>query len=130
MKPKLVVTLASIAAASAALLFAGAVQAQGGSLVCTGKGDKENDFAAYYNGRDFTEIVFTDRKSGAKTVVPLESKGKNDNGKPVWKGDHPWKKANIKLVAPKDLAPGKKITMKWGEDHEKNGTCQHGAMPR
>jgi hypothetical protein len=130
MKPKLIVTLASIAAASAALLLAGTVQAQGGSLVCTGKGDKENDFAAYYNGRDFAEIVFTDRKSGAKTVVPLEFKGKNDKGKPVWKGDHPWKKSNIKLVAPKDLAPGKKITMKWGEDHEKNGTCQPGPMPR
>ena len=131
MKSKLLVTFASIAVASAALLLAGPAQAQGGgSLVCTGKGDKENDFAAYYNGRDFTEIVFTDRKSGGKTVVPLQFKGKNDNGKPVWKGDHPWKKANIKVVAPKNLGPGKKITMKWGEDHEKNGTCQPGRMPR
>jgi len=122
--------LASIAAASAALLLAVPAQAQSGSLVCTGKGDKENDFAAYYNGRDFTEIVFTDRKSGAKTAVPLEFKGKNDNGKPVWKGDHPWKKSNIKIVAPKNLGPGKKVTMKWGEDHEKNGTCEPGRMPR
>lgn len=130
MTSRLFVTLASIAAASASLLLAGPAQAQGGSLVCTGKGDKENDFIAYYNGRDFTEIVFTDRKSGAKTAVPLEFKGKNDNGKPVWKGDHPWKKANIKIVAPKNLGPGKKITMKWGEDHEKNGTCDPGRMPR
>jgi hypothetical protein len=128
MKSTLLMTFA--AAAAAAMLVTPPAQGQGGSLVCTGKGDKENDFAAYYNGRDFTEIVFTDRKSGAKTVVPLESKGKNDNGKPVWKGDHPWKKSSIKLVAPKDLAPGKKITMKWGEDHEKNGTCQPGPMPR
>ena len=129
MKSKLLATSASIAAA-AALLLAVPAQAQNGALVCTGKGDKENDFAAYYNGRDFTEIVFTDRKSGGKTAVPLQFKGKNDNGKPVWKGDHPWKKANIKVVAPKQLGPGKKITMKWGEDHEKNGTCEPAGMPR
>ena len=130
MKSKWLVTFAPIAAACAALLLAGPAQAQGVALVCSGKGDKENDFAAYYNGRDFTEIVFTDRKSGAKTAVPLEFKGKNDNGKPVWKGDHPWKKSNIKIVAPKELGPGKKITMKWGEDHEKNGTCEPGRTAR
>ena len=129
MKPKLLVTSASIAVA-AALLLAGPAQAQGAALVCTGKGDKENDFAAYYDGREFTEIVFIDRKSGGKTAVPLQFKGKNDNGKPVWKGDHPWKKANIKVVAPKELGPGKKITMKWGEDHEKNGTCEPAQMAR
>ena len=129
MKSKLLATSASIAAA-AVLLLAVPAQAQDGALVCTGKGDKENDFAAYYNGRDFTEIVFIDRKSGGKTAVPLQFKGKNDNGKPVWKGDHPWKKANIKVVAPKQLGPGKKITMKWGEDHEKNGTCEPARMPR
>ena len=129
MKPKLLVTSAPIAVA-AALLLAGPAQAQGAALVCTGKGDKENDFAAYYDGREFTEIVFIDRKSGGKTAVPLQFKGKNDNGKPVWKGDHPWKKANIKVVAPKELGPGKKITMKWGEDHEKNGTCEPAQMAR
>ncbi len=128
MKRKLLPTLTSVAITS--VLLAGPAQAQMGTLVCSGKGDKENDFSAYYDGNNFTEIVFTDRKSGAKTAVPLEFKGKNDNGKPVWKGDHPWKKANIKVVAPKDLVPGKKITMKWGEDHEKNGQCEPGPMPR
>jgi hypothetical protein len=128
MKSTLLMTLA--AAAAAAMLIAPCAQAQTGPLACSGKGDKENDFTAYYDGRDFTEIVFTDRKSGGRTAVPLQFKGKNDNGKPVWKGDHPWKKANIKIVAPKNLGPGKKITMKWGDDHEKNGTCEPGRMPR
>ena len=121
---------AGILAVAAMAMVAATAQAQPGSLVCSGKGDKENDFTAYYDGRNFTEIVFTDRKSGARTAVRLDFKGKNDNGKPVWKGDHPWKKANIKVVAPKNLGPGQKITMKWGEEHEKKGNCEAGPRPR
>ena len=54
MKSRLLVTFTSIATVSTALLLAAPAQAQSGALVCTGKGDQENDFAAYYNGRDFT----------------------------------------------------------------------------
>ena len=122
----------SLLALASAVLVAGSLAASAASasaLICSGKADGENDFTAYYNGTDFTEVVFTDRKGGAKTVVPLQFKGKNDNGKPVWKGDHPFKKTNIRIIAPKSLAAGDKITMRWGEEHESKGTCAAGHDP-
>ena len=119
-------------ALASAVLIVGSLAASAASasaLICSGKADDENDFTAYYNGKDFTEVVFSDRKGGAKTTVPLQFKGKNENGKPVWKGDHPFKKTNIKIIAPKNLAAGEKITMRWGEEHEKKGVCKAGPAP-
>ena len=119
-----------LCAAAALIVGSLATSAAGaGALICSGKADAENDFMTYYNGQDFTEVIFTDRKGGARTAVPLQFKGKNDNGKPVWKGDHPFKKSGIRIIAPKNLAAGEKITMRWGDDQEKKGTCKSAPEP-